>query len=43
MKNDKWKLTRNNPDTGFKETIVYTGNLRDEPRGWKVIKKLQNN
>lgn len=30
-------LGRKNPKTGFKETIVYTGNLKNKPKGWKVV------
>jgi hypothetical protein len=37
MKDSKYILERKNPQTGFKETIVYTGNLRDKPKGWKVV------
>lgn len=32
-------LTRKNPKTGFTETIVYTGNLKNKPKGWKVVNK----
>jgi hypothetical protein len=33
-------LARKNPRTGFTETIVYTGSLRQKPSGWKVVREL---
>lgn len=38
---NQYKLERNCPKTGFKETIVYTGNLIGKPKGWKVIEKIK--
>ena len=39
MSNKKYKLQRENPKTGFTEMIIYTGSLRNKPRGWKVVDK----
>jgi hypothetical protein len=38
LKGHKYKITRKNPKTGFKETIWYEGSLRNKPKGWTVIK-----
>lgn len=31
-------LTRKNPTTGYAESLVYTGTLRDKPAGWLVVR-----
>ena len=31
-------LWRINPRTGFRETLEYSGPLRNKPTGWKVAK-----
>ncbi len=36
--NQKHLLVRKNPKTGFRETVIYTGNLKDKPKGWVVEK-----
>lgn len=36
----QYEITRKNPKTGFKETTVYTGSLRNKPTGWKVVKEV---
>jgi hypothetical protein len=41
MKDTKYVLERKNPKTGFKQTIVYTGNLTQKPKGWKVVRQIQ--
>lgn len=33
----QYKIQKKNKRTGFTETIIYTGSLRDKPKGWKVI------
>ena len=40
-KDSKYKLERKNRQ-GFTETIIYTGNLRDKPKGWKVVGTVSN-
>lgn len=40
LSNAKYELQRTNPTTGFKETIIFTGNLRGKPKGYKVIKRI---
>lgn len=34
-------LTRKNPKTGYTETVVYTGSLRQKPKGWRVVTRNQ--
>jgi len=36
--NEKWLLERKNKN-GYKERVVYTGNLKQKPKGWKLIGK----
>lgn len=37
----QYELERRNPDTGFKETVIYTGSLKNKPKGWKVKKEVK--
>jgi len=30
------KIYRKNPQTGFKESIEYSGTIADIPKGWKL-------
>lgn len=32
----QYQISRVNKKTGFKETIIYTGSLKNKPKGWKV-------
>lgn len=36
----QYSLERKNPKTGFNESIIYTGNLKNKPKGWKVLKEI---
>lgn len=38
--NRQYLLTRKNPRTGFQETLVYEGELRQKPQGWKLVRPL---
>lgn len=38
---NKYQLERKSPTTGYKEKIIYTGSLRNKPKGWKVIRKIE--
>lgn len=40
LSNAKYEISRINPQTGFKETIIYTGNIRNKPKGWKIENKI---
>lgn len=33
-------LARKNPKTGYQETVVYSGSLRQKPKGWTLVKPL---
>lgn len=37
----QYLLERKCRTTGFVETIVYTGSLRNKPQGWMVVKKVK--
>lgn len=39
VSNHKYQISRKNKQ-GYIETIVYTGSLRNKPKGWKVIKRI---
>lgn len=34
----QYELERKDPKTGFRETVVYTGNIANKPKGWKIIR-----
>lgn len=34
----KWLLQKKNR-MGFTESLIFTGNLRNKPKGWKVVGK----
>lgn len=38
VSNEKWVIERKNKNTGYTEQIVYTGSLKNKPKGWKVVK-----
>lgn len=40
MKTNHYLIERNCPKTGHKEQIVYTGNKRNKPKGWKIVKSV---
>lgn len=40
LSNTKYLISRKNPKTGFRETTIFTGNLKGKPKGWKVEHKL---
>lgn len=37
----QYTLERKHPRTGFNEQIVYTGNLKNKPKGWKMAGELK--
>jgi len=37
----KYLIERRDPKTGHVERITFTGRLRDKPKGWKVVKKVE--
>jgi hypothetical protein len=39
----QYQLERVNPKTGYLDRIVYTGSLKQKPRGWSVIEAIQPN
>ncbi|WP_257985724.1 hypothetical protein [Bacillus sp. M6-12] len=36
----QYLLQRKCKRTGFNETVVYEGNLRNKPKGWTVVKRI---
>lgn len=40
MQAQQYLLQRRNPETGFTEKVVYTGSLRQKPKGWSVVKQV---
>jgi hypothetical protein len=36
-----YELERNCPNTGFRETTIFIGNLKDKPKGWKLVKEIK--
>lgn len=40
LSNKKWLLERKNPRIGGRETVVYTGSLRNKPKGWRVVRRI---
>lgn len=36
----EYLLARKNPRTGFTETLIYTGSLRQKPAGWALVREL---
>lgn len=36
----QYLLSRKNPKTGFTETLIYEGSLRQKPTGWTVVQPL---
>ena len=42
LSNAKWLLYRKNPQTGYREEIVFTGNIKLKPKGWKVYERVSN-
>lgn len=36
----QYLLTRKDPKTGFNETLIYEGSLRQKPQGWTLVRSL---
>jgi hypothetical protein len=42
LSNAKYLITRKDPQTGLREETVFTGSLKEKPKGWKVIEKIDS-
>lgn len=42
LSNRKYLLERKNPNSGYFETIIFTGNLKNRPTRYKLIKEIEN-
>jgi len=41
MRKKVYIIERENPKTGYTEQIQYTGNIKNKPKGWRVVKQIQ--
>lgn len=37
----QYEIEKKDKKTGFMERIIYTGNLRNKPKGWKVVREVK--
>ena len=40
LSNEKWKIARKDPKTGYNEETIYTGPKSQIPKGWRVLGKV---
>ena len=41
MKKTVYLITRKDPITGYNETIQYTGNIKQKPKKWRIVKQIE--
>ena len=41
LSNKKYLIKKRDVKTGFMQTIVYTGNIKNKPKGWKISKRIE--